>query len=547
VTTRTETHAEPAADRQPSAILSRWLRSPAALAAFAVVVGVALRLWYLTTPQAALEGDEAMTGLMVRRILDGHWYAYLAGQRYNGAIEQYLQALVWAVLPQNPFTLRLTQVALAALVIVMIYLVGARMLATRWHAALAALLFATGPFFNIWKGVRSHGAYPTAQLIGLAGVYCALRLRERYQRRWLLGLAGACGLGLWASWSAAFLLIPGVVYALPALWRHARHRWSDLALAGLALLLGYAPALAWAVANGSVPLLGGSQPQRTPWERLESLASPVLREFVGVGYRYGRPGWPLVAQFALVAVLAAAYLVAVYRRLVSRGRSGDHDPAGADIEPAPRPTDILLLAVPVTAVLYALSKYTWFIGEPRYLFAAYPALALGVAALIPAAGRRAVAAGAAVTLLWAGTSAGLLAAHHDDGHGDLSACYRTVADWLQSHRITVVYSDYWTGLPMQLAAGDRITVGLVEGGYTKFPENRRAADTVADPVYVAGHVIDPMDLETDDVQLLDHTLAAHGMTTQRTEVACTVVYQHWRPLHWPWELGIGYPPLPPAG
>ncbi|HEX2498865.1 MAG TPA: glycosyltransferase family 39 protein [Actinomycetes bacterium] len=536
MTTRTEMHAEPAADRQSPAAPGRWLRSPAALAAFAVVVGVAIRLWYLSTPQATLDGDEAMTGLMVRRILDGHWYAYLAGQRYNGAIEQYLQAVVWAMLPQNPFTLRLTQVALAALVIVMIYLVGARMLATRWHAALAALLFATGPFFNIWKGVRSHGAYPTAQLIGLAGVYCALRLRERYQRRWLLGLAAACGLGLWASWSAAFLLIPAAVYALPALWRHARGRWSDLALAGLALLLGYVPALVWAVAHGSVPLLGGSQPHRTAWERMESLASPVLREFVGVGYRYGRPGWPIAAQFALIAVLGAAYLVAVFRRLGPRGRS----------EPASRPTDILLLAVPVTALLYAMSKYTWFIGEPRYLFAAYPAFALGVAALLPAAGRRAVAAGAAVTLLWVGTSAGLLAAHHDDGFGDLSACYRSVAGWLQSHGSTVVYSDYWTGLPMQLAAGDRITVGLVEGGHTKFPENRRAADALADPVYVAGHVIDPMDLETDDVALLDRTFAAHGMTTQRSEVACTVVYQHWRPLHWPWELGIGYPPLPPA-
>lgn len=204
---------------------------------------------------------------------------------------------------------------------------------------------------------------------------------------------------------------------------------------------------------------------------------------------------------------------------------------------------MLLLAVPVTALLYVASKYTWFIGEPRYLFAAYPALALGIAALIPASGRRAVAAGSAVALLWAATSAGQLAVHHDDGPGDLAGCYRQVADWLVAHGTPVVYSDYWTGLPLQLTAGDRITVGLVEGGHGKFPENRNAADAVTDPVYVAGHVIDPMDQETDDVALLDRTFAANGMTTLRTEVACTVVYQHWRPLRWPWELGIGYPPL----
>ena len=191
--------------------VGRWARTPGALAALAVLLGVAVRLWYLTTPQAAIDGDEAMTGLMVRRILDGQWYAFLAGQRYNGALEQYPQALVWAVLPQNPFTLRLTQVALAGLVIALIYLVGARMLATRWHAALAALLFATGPFFNIWKGVRSHGAYPTAQLIGLAGIYCAIRLREQYQRRWLVGLAAACGLGPGAWGWAAYLLIQATI------------------------------------------------------------------------------------------------------------------------------------------------------------------------------------------------------------------------------------------------------------------------------------------------------------------------------------------------
>jgi hypothetical protein len=149
----------------------------AALAA--VLVCVAVRLWYLTTPQAALDGDEATTGIMVRHILDGRLYTYLAGQRYNGAIEQYPQAVVLALLPDTAFTLRLTQVGIAAAGCWLIYVVGARMLASRWHAALAAMLFATGPFFNIWKGVRSHGAYGTGQILGLVAMYAAIRLRER--------------------------------------------------------------------------------------------------------------------------------------------------------------------------------------------------------------------------------------------------------------------------------------------------------------------------------------------------------------------------------
>src|SRR5207253_2005826 len=107
-----------------------------------VLVGcAALRLWYLTTPQAQLDGDEAMTGLMVHRILAGNWYAFLANQRYNGALEQYLQTAVWAVLPRTPFTLRLPEVALAVLACWLVYRVGRELLGPG-RAWLATALFA---------------------------------------------------------------------------------------------------------------------------------------------------------------------------------------------------------------------------------------------------------------------------------------------------------------------------------------------------------------------------------------------------------------------
>jgi hypothetical protein len=521
----------------------------------AVLVGVAVRLWYLTSPQAALDGDEATTGVMARHILDGRLYAYLAGQRYNGAIEQYPQAAVLALLPDSAFTLRLTQVGIAAVGCWLIYVVGTRMLVSRWHAALAAALFATGPFFNIWKGVRSHGAYGTGQILGLVAIYAAIRVRDRDRdnaradsdatsRAWWPVVLGLCtGLALWASWSAAYLIVPAVLYAAPALMRSG---WRTL-LGGLfALAIGYAPALTWAVAHGEIPLLGGPQPARTLSERLTSLVSPVLREFLGVGYRYGDPGWPVLLQYLSVAALGVAYAVALLRRLRVRQR---------------RPTDMLLLTPPVVALLYAASKYTWWTGEPRYLFVAYPALALGVAAIMPrqrpraghvvssATSPRAVAT--VVLLLWVGTSATLLARHHDDRPRALPGCLRAAAGWLTAHGIEHVYSDYWTGMPLQFYAGDRLLVGPVSGGRAKFPEARRAVDADPDPVYVAGHVRDPMDQEVDQVAKVDTALAAHGVTADRTEVGCVVVYEHLRPPARPWQLGLGEPmpgkPLPATG
>jgi hypothetical protein len=508
-----------------------------------VVVCVGVRLWYLTTPQATLDGDEAMTGLMARRILHGHLYTYLADQHYNGALEQYPQALALAVLPDSAVTLRLVQVALAALVTALVYLVGAWMLPTRWHATLAALLFALGPFFNLWKGVRSHGAYGTAQVLGLVGLYCALRLRSRGEgegegdeTRWLVAFGGVCGLALWASWSAAYLLLPAALWVLPSLARRPR---ALLGMAGAAAA-GYLPALTWAVAHRALPLLGGPQPDRTPAERLGGLLSPVLRELVGVGYRDGRPGWPLPLQYGAVGLLAVAYMVAVWRR--RRGLADLLTLRAAHR----RPADLLLLVVPVTAVLYALSKYTWFTGEPRYLFAAYPALALGLAALVPAPGtgrrwraRVPVAAGTALLVLVGGTSVGQLVRHHGEGPRDLPGCLTAAAGALSAQGVRAVYANYWTGLPLQFYAGDRLLVGPVNGGRNKFPEARRVLDAEPHPVYAAGHVPDPMGQERDFVQVMDEAFARHGVRVHRRQLGCLVVYSDLDPVLRPWELGVG--------
>jgi 4-amino-4-deoxy-L-arabinose transferase-like glycosyltransferase len=500
-----------------------------------LAAGAALRLWYLTTPQAQLDGDEAMTGLMVRRILGGHLYAFLADQRYNGAVEQYLQAAVWAVLPQTPFTLRLPQVGLAVLACWLVYRVGQDMFGTR-RAWLAAALFAVGPFFEIWKGIRSHGPYLTAQLLGLLGIVLALRLREDAPRaRWLAaGFGLVVGLGAWLSWSAAYLLVPAACWLAAVL----RRRLSlALPLAGGAVL-GYAPALLWALRYGQLPLLGGPQPERTPLERLRLLAGPVLREFLGVGYFDARPGWPRPLQAAAVLALTAAYGLACWRR-----RRGLLDIALLR-DRWRAPSDLLLLVPPVVAVLYAVSKYAWWSGEPRYLFAAYPALALGLAALAPRTGRRWVATGVSGALLIAvgGTSIGTALRHAGDADASRDTCLQQAADWLADNGVTAAYSDYWTGTPLQLLTGDRLglRIGPMWGGRNKFPELRHAADA-APPAYVLSHVRAPMGLDEDQVMAMDRALREHGVTATRTQVGCVTVYTNLRPPMRPVELGRGLP------
>src|SRR5690606_40587795 len=79
----------------------------AATGALYVALGA---LVILLSPIARLDADEAVTGIMAQRILDGDLPVFYAGQNYLGTIEQYLQAVVLAVAPDTAASLRAVQV-----------------------------------------------------------------------------------------------------------------------------------------------------------------------------------------------------------------------------------------------------------------------------------------------------------------------------------------------------------------------------------------------------------------------------------------------------
>ena len=212
----------------------------------ALLAGAAVRLWSLTTPALQLDGDQAVTGLMVDNILAGRsQYAFVAGQNYNGALEQWLQAaMYWALpLPRNGFTLRLVEVALMAAACWLTYAVGRRVLNSSWRAALAAVLMALAPYWTFAKGSHSDGAYPSALIVGLLSIYCALRLLEERRLRWAAAGGFLAGAVLWLGQTGIELLVPAALIALPVLARSAR-AWL---VAAPAAAIGMAPSLAWSL------------------------------------------------------------------------------------------------------------------------------------------------------------------------------------------------------------------------------------------------------------------------------------------------------------
>lgn len=522
----------------PPASLPRW-RSPAAAALLLTAAGVIVRLWILaTTALAKVNGDQAVTGVMVRRILAGqNQYVFFAGQQYNGSLEQYLQAATYWIfrLPENGFTLRLTQVALSAASTWLMYLVGRRVLQRPWAAVLAAGLMAFGPFWTLYRGLGSFGAYPSLIVVGLVAVYCALRLGEgsRIAIICAAGFGFCVGIIAWLGLSGAELLIPAGLIAAPYFVRS----WRLWVAAVPALLVGMAPILWWSVRNHSFALLNAGPPisPSTFGSRLHNLFGPVLREFVGVAYFNGDPGWQLPLQYLAVAVLAVAFAVAVIRHrrgilatvaLRADGRS---------------PMDALLLSIPLMALLYCSSKWAWFSAEPRYLFAFSPVLLWCLAAALPERPTRArlvtvltgsaVFAGTSITMML-GTQQYVASVH---GSGDFTAA----SAFLVSEGDTHGYADYWTAMPMLYYSKGTLNIAPLTGGRDKFPAVTAAADSAADTFYVAAG---PDSEVRYGGRWMEKVLQSHHVTYRRTRFGALVVFDRLSPSVKPWTLRIGIAP-----
>ena len=518
----------------------RW-RSPTAAALAVTVIGVAVRIWIITrTSLKIINGDEAVTGVMVQRILSGQGhYIFYAGQQYNGSLEQYLQAAMYWLfrLPQNAFTLRLPQIAMMAASIWLIYLVGCRLLQRPWAAVVAAALYAVGPYWTIRQGIGTFGSYPDLIVVGLVALYCSLRMGEPGRRGlwWGAGFAFCCGMVAWLGLSGVELLIPAALLAAPYFVRS----WRLWAVGVPALLLGMSPLLVWSVKNGKFALLdaGPAVLPSTFGSRIHDLFGPVLREFIGVGYGNGVPGWPLTLQYLAVAALGLAYLVAVIRRwhgiLAILTLRLDR----------PSPFDALLVTIPITVLLYSSSKWAWYSAEPRYLFASSPILVFCLAAALPARPRPIrVVAVLVGTAIFAATSLTMLANRPYNARADQTNDMRAAVTYLTTTGQTHGYADYWTAMPMLYLSRGTLDIAPLAAGRGRFPDVTAASDQAADTFYVSAT---PNSKATTGGKGMEKAFAAHHVTFHRVRIGSLVVYDHLSPALKPWQLGLGLAPAPP--
>ena len=465
---------------------SRWrLDGPLVVLLLSVVAVMVTRVVLLVTNIARFESDEAVTGVMAQRILDGDFPAYFGIQSYQGALEQYIQAPLLAIFPDTPTVLRLVQVVLSGVICVLVYVIGTRMIGSRWGGALAAALYAVGPYFSALKSVRSHGGYDGAVIFGLLVVLLALKLkRDDEKSGWVIAALGLCaGLAIWENYLCAYLLIPGAIWMLGS----ARGAYARLLPWGVGgFIIGLLPVIAFRLTHGLNPPSGTGEPPGTSFaQRMDLLFSPVIGQFLGV-----RSGAPLLEQLvpaALVSMIALGALGAAF--WVRRWGLWDLVTLR---EGRRRPIDVLVLTFLIAPFLYAASTYTWFAGEPRYLFALYPFLAIGIAAAVFAfRGTPRVVLALGITALSAVLLIGTIRSVYLRGgeftNADGGLIYTEdlpeVARALDERGADTAYADYWVANPLQFFGEGRIAVAST--GINHFPDVLERANRDRDPAVVS--------------------------------------------------------------
>lgn len=415
-----------------------------------VAVGVALRLWIMTSHLGTLSADEAYTGLQARAILDGRFPVVIDGMTYTAVFESYLFAPFVAVFGLHVVPLKWLSTLGWVTAAVLVGL-AVRRVATPTTARLAAAMMWLAPGAMLVLSTRAYVGYSTG-LAAVAGtLWATLRIVEqppsgRVPPVHAAGVGALGGLAVYCHPMFATVVLPILAVAT---WVHRRQLLRWWLPAGAAAVAVNVPFLVWNAVNGWPSLDQPADATESAGDRLVRFATGLVPRVFGL--RTGDGTW--VHGRALGLVLYVGVIGVVVWGVVTAWRR--HRAMGAVLA-AP-----LVVAWPGMAALSNLS----FVADGRYGIITFPllvsALAIGVGDV---AARRtgnirlpAVALALWVlvfTVPWVSREAGR-------DLGDPNAHVQRVIDVLEDEGIDRVLGTYWWVLPIDLISNGRILTGTV--------------------------------------------------------------------------------------
>lgn len=302
-----------------------------------LAVAAAVRLVALESVPRGLHGDEAVTGLEIRRALAEGW---LGPYLYPSALGQpagpvYAGALLLAVLPESTATLRATMALFGVATVACTYLAGRAMFGRRVGLIAAALLAVLPWHLHLSRTAFMVNAWPC---VAMAALWMLFRTRRRSGRAGAAllrhaGVGALAGLGIY-TYNAYPLTLP--VLAVPYLvdlWRPPAGRprrviAAHASAAAAALCIVALPMVEYARTHEEyfwhqeeVGVTHRPAWREADWRGRAALLAARGGEWAGGMVAGGRPddgdglggyGFPVLDP--LVALLAAAGVVLALRR-----------------------------------------------------------------------------------------------------------------------------------------------------------------------------------------------------------------------------------------
>ena len=206
--------------------------------------------------------DTAVVGQMAVDILHGARPAFFAGQNYMGALESYLLALAYTVIPPGRVTMTFVTIAFA-----LAWVVATFFFFRRGHGGWAALAAAVVPAFpgwpTAWYTTAPYGGYPETYFFGTSLLWLALPFLDRRDfvptKRHAFALAAMAGLAMWTN----LQVLPYLAAAgLAGLWAWGRHPrplriWLPYGFVPVGVLLAFLPQRLAESSHVQAPLFAG--------------------------------------------------------------------------------------------------------------------------------------------------------------------------------------------------------------------------------------------------------------------------------------------------
>lgn len=429
-------------------------------AALLLAIGAAVQAYAVRTGRIPPNSDQAIVGLMAKHILEGRGHpVFYYGSTYAGSLEPHYVAGVFALFGASFASYRAAMALLLLATMTGVFLLTLRLFGRR--AALFALAYlAVPPFFFLYKGLTSDGAYGSLAFLSLATVASALWVNSRREVGGaILGPCALLGLAIGLNWWVTPVSAPVSAVALGWLWATRRSR---LGLPGVfalmgGFLLGSFPWWVWNLRHGWASLKAAELTAVGPASALGNLAGlftttlPTLAGGVQSTPNLDQSREIFPFSRALALALLLLLIVAVLRAL-SRGD---------------RSQGLLLFTFAALVVAAAFSRRL-LLSEPRYLFPYYVLLPpLAGAALSEAwEKKRTLVLGAAAGLAALFLNVCSLAAAPVNRvlkGEEVTGSLASLIAGLEHTGIQHLYTTYWVAYRLSFESGERIIATPLPG------------------------------------------------------------------------------------